>query len=169
MIKFDWVAPYGIGDYSDFIFKLEKRFESLENFDVNVKITFSEKLDGIYHVKNSREYCSEFKMPRYASESGYVNNLEINMSRKQGQWFETNYKNDDNYIFRVRSETKDGKIDRAMYGKIDGPVKVNIVGINTAIIIMKVYLNPDYTRNLEFDPKCNLFGHLSDLEQVREP
>ncbi len=30
-------------------------------------------------------------------------------------------------------------------------------------------LNPDYTRNLEFDPKRNLFDNLSDLEQVTEP
>jgi len=31
------------------------------------------------------------------------------------------------------------------------------------------WLNPDHTKNMEFDPKANLFSPLPRKEQVRDP
>ncbi len=39
----------------------------------------------------------------------------------------------------------------------------------TAIIRFTYYLNPDGTRNVEFDPAKNLFRNLPWIEGVRKP
>ena len=55
-----------------------------------------------------------------------------------------------------------------MYGKIRNDIEFaprsKIVKIK-----MHYYLNPDYTRNLEFDPKRNLFTNLPKFEKVGQP
>lgn len=53
-----------------------------------------------------------------------------------------------------------------MYGKILGHIGLTAIFSETAEIYFKYYLNPDYTRNLEFDPKQNLFKNLPDRERV---
>ena len=55
-----------------------------------------------------------------------------------------------------------------MYGKIRGPIQFE-PRIDPTKVYFKYYVNPDYTRNLEFDPNHNLFGNLPDLERVTEP
>ena len=64
------------------------------------------------------------------------------------------------YLFRVRTvEDHDGNIVSARYGKIYGD-----------FMQFSYYLNPTPNdRNIEFDPKQNLLGGLSALEQVRVP
>jgi hypothetical protein len=73
-----------------------------------------------------------------------------------------------NYIFRVRSENENGTLKRAMYGKILGDIRFGPVGENGGFE-MHYYLNPDYTQNLEFDPKRNLFVNLPEGEGVGLP
>lgn len=70
---------------------------------------------------------------------------------------ESDSKVDNNYIFRVRSEVKDGKLIKAMYGKIQGDIGFfpSNKPKNTARLEFKYFLNPDYTRNLEYGK--NLF------------
>ncbi len=55
---------------------------------------------------------------------------------------------------------------RAMYGKIQGDIIFDPRGSKTTGIVFKYYLNPDFTTNLEFDPKRNLFENLKDRERV---
>jgi hypothetical protein len=166
--KFDWVAPYGDGIYSDFIFHLKRRFVSWEDQDCTLTITFFNKFDGIKLIEEDLQYGSVFKLPRYAPESGYQQKLEFYIKAKNGK-FESNVKRTDNYVFRLRSEEEDGKVLKAMYGKVRGSLDFSAINSKTAKIFFKYYLNPDHTRNLEFDPTRNLFGNLPMREQVREP
>jgi hypothetical protein len=75
-----------------------------------------------------------------------------------------------NLFLRIRTEKDDeGRIVKAMYGKISGPIGFGGVAAKKGTLSLTYYLNPDSTRNLEFDPERNLFKGLSSREQVREP
>ena len=166
LMKFDWVVPYGQGVNPDFIFKLEKTFKNRNDFYARIVLTFSNKYDGIQIIKEDLGLGSEFKLPYKAPNEGYKNEIVISKSSSPSEYINISYENNDNYVFRVRSEVKDGKLIRAMYGKILGPIRIDPIFSNTTNILFKYYLNPDYSRNLEFDPERNLFGSLPLLEQV---
>lgn len=166
--RFDWVSPYGGGMHSDFIFNLKRRFVAWDDQDCVLTVTFSNKNDGIQLIEEDLQYGNIFKLPRCAPESGYREKLEFYIKAANGKW-ESNVKETDNYIFRIRSKEEAGRVTQAMYGKIQGPLEFSTPDSKTALIVMKYYLNPDHTRNLEFDPKRNLFGNLPLREQVREP
>jgi hypothetical protein len=91
-----------------------------------------------------------FKLPRYAPEDGYHSKLVRTYIQKGQGGPKISTEEDNNYIFRVRSEEKDGKLVRAMYGKISGDIGFGIQHHKTASILFKYFLNPDYTRNLEY-------------------
>jgi len=162
LIEFDWVSPYGKGNHADFICKLISTYNSEVDFNTTLNITFPNKFDGIQLVKEDRIMGSEFKLPRMAPETGYQNVLIRSRSRVPGKPGENDQRDDNNYIFRIRSEEKNGKLVRAMYGKIQGDIYIH----PPTSIYFKYYLNPDYTRNLEFGPNKNLFKGLSSLEDV---
>ncbi len=169
LIHYDWVSPYGNGDTADLILKLKREYIDRRNYDASVTITFSDKYDGIQLFKEEQLYGSDFILPREAPQEGYKGKLVISKSRseakKQGSL--RSFKQDDNYIFRVRSKIDESGNIKAMYGKIIGPIKLgNLSFRDTASISFKYYLNADYTKNLEFDPEQNLFGSLTPLEQV---
>lgn len=173
LAAYDWVIPYGLGTHADLIFNLQRLSTvSRKNYDATLTITFSNKEDGIQFVRENLQYGSQFKLPRYAPENGYESKLVLHEEYAPEGPVKLNFAfraEDLNYIFRVRSIEKDGKIDRSMYGKTRGYISFTAMGSNTAKIFLTYYLNPDYTRNLEFDPKRNLFGTLPDLERVTEP
>ena len=169
--KADWVIPYGLGTQADFIFKVEQSFENMDNYDATMFLTFSNPLDGIQVVKDDGggdfNAGSQYRLPRTAPDTGYLPKLQRRISwGSSGR--HSDMEDDNNYIFRIRSEVdKNGKLKRAMYGKIRGELRY-AVG-EGGWITMHYYLNPDYTRNLELDPKRNLFIKLSDIENVRQP
>jgi len=165
LMECDWVAPYGNGRHIDFIFKLQKTFKSRDDFDSTLIVTFPNKFDGIQVVKENLKGGSTFKLPRYAPEGGYQKKITHNKTGKGLGAPTDDYKEDNNYIFRVRSEERDGKLIRAMYGKINGEIRFDPMNSKTAYIIFKYFLNPDYTRNLEYGE--NLFKNLQSTEQVR--
>lgn len=168
LTRFDWVPPYGAGVHADFIFKLEKRVKDRKDFEATLEVTFPNPEDGILLVKEDRQYGSEFKLPRLAPDVSYNNTLRLAESRNPGERIARNFEFNEehnNYIFRIRSEKKNEKID-AIYGKIHGPFSFDPIFSKTATITIKYYLNPDYTRNLEYDPNRNLFGPLPSLQQV---
>jgi hypothetical protein len=80
------------------------------------------------------------------------------------------------YYFQVRTILDDsGNVIKARYGKMYGDTPYSIMqgpkffdakGQKTAKLKISYYLNPDGTRNLEFDPKKNLFR---DLEYHQRP
>lgn len=169
LIKYDWVVPYGTGTVADFVFGLEKRYINSDKFSAKLTIEFSNTYDGMLLHSERTEQGSEFVLPRLAPLQGYENKLSLEIIKEPGEVLTTinNYdSHDKNYVFRVRSEERKGALGKSMYGKIIGPITFDPKFSETAKIHFKYYLNPDYTRNLEFDPKRNLFGELPPLEQV---
>jgi hypothetical protein len=53
-----------------------------------------------------------------------------------------------------------------MYGKILGDIQFYPINSNSAKIIFKYYLTPDYTQNIEYDPLQNLFLNLRDRRSL---
>jgi len=167
LIEYDWMPPYGTGTHADFIFNLKRNFVDDKNFDCSLKIKFN-KNDGIQEVKddhsivvvNEYSHHSELKLVRNAPEAGYLNELSLPF-----RYVKDPVEMKSNYVFRVRSKEASGKLV-GMYGKIHGDIMFDPRGSKTASINFKYYLNPDYTTNLEFDPKRNLFTDLKSFEQV---
>jgi hypothetical protein len=85
----------------------------------------------------------------------------------EGKPMKNDMREDQNYFFRVRTVLDEqGRIKSALYGKISGDIKF---GVNR-VIRFNYYLNPtSLDRNLEFDPKRNLFTRLRSLEEINEP
>ena len=126
------------------------------DFDTQLELTFPNKFDGIQLVKEDRTVGSALKLPRMAPETGYQNKIMRFRRRVPGTPGEDDQKEDSNYIFRIRSEEKNGKLVRAMYGKIHGDIYFD----PSRPILFKYYLNPDYTRTLNLIPKKNLFKNI---------
>jgi len=166
LIEYDWVSPYGKGKHADFIFRLEGKYNNEYEFDNTLTLTFANKFDGIQLVTEDLKFGSQFKLPRFAPETGYQNILTRYESRTPGQPYKSDSKEDNNYIFRIRSEEKNGKLLRAMYGKFQGDINFGVDRTRKVSITFTPYLNPDYSRNLEFDPKQNLYKDLKSFEHV---
>lgn len=174
LVKGDWLSPYGKGEAADFIFRVdcqygEKLKDGVPAFEAMLTLTFSNDGDGIQEFIDSPLTGSVFHLPRYAPEDGYANNWSLRAFESERKCSPM-AREDMNYIFRVRTKKdKTGKISSALYGKIRGPIRYG-VPVNGAKMSMKYYLNPTPNdRNLEFDPKQNLFKNLSSLEKVSEP
>lgn len=167
LIQYDWVKPYGKGKVADFNCTLHVRNNGPTDAEYNVKITFPGQFNGIQSLEEDLRHGSEFRLPRFAPTDGYHKNLEVFIEFKPeggGKW---SYKKNMNYMFRIRSEVEKGKLKKAMYGKIFGDINIGTTMDGASYLKFKYYLNPDYTRNLEFDLKRNLFMNLPDREQVR--
>jgi len=170
--KSDWVIPHGQGTQADFIFKIDRRVASYDDFDASMVLTFSNKLDGIQVFKDDGggifNTGSQFRLPRIAPLDGYQNTLKKTRSTSSPGFY-SHSGEDINYLFRVRSEVdENGNLVKAMYGKIKGKIEFEPRRSKTAKIYLYYYLNPDYTRNLEFDPKRNL-SIVSGDERVEQP
>ena len=101
LIKFDWLPPYGKGVTADFIVKFESRFASMRDFDGKLTITFSNKFDGIQLHRENREYGSDFKLPRFAPETGYEEKFVKVIKGEAGKPINLGLADDNNYFFRV--------------------------------------------------------------------
>jgi hypothetical protein len=170
LIKFDWVVPYGLGTVADLIIHVKRSWDGRDNYESTMTMTFSNKYDGIQPFKLDQGgdfgVGSEFRLPRYAPESGYQNKL---VTRKDSNAVDANayITKDTFHFFRVRSEVdKNGKLKRAMYGKMQGRLRVDPRGGGVGKMELFYWLNPDYTRNLEFDIDGNLFSPLPTGESV---
>lgn len=175
LMKADWVIPYGQGTQADFIVKVEMIYNNIDDYDATLTMTFPNPYDGIQLYKEDPggifDVGSWYRLPRNAPSDGYKNTLTIRKATSSRGYYARETE-DENHIFRVRSEVdEDGKLKRAMYGKIRNGFKFHaLAGENhSGSIKMHYYLNPDYTRNLEFDPKRNLFTSLPEMEGVAQP
>ncbi len=167
LVEYDWIAPYGKGKHADLIFKIDKRFANNYDFDTTLTITFLNKFDGIQLFKEDRrKNGSEFKLLRTAPEKGYQHKLVRNIRSSSDKRIENDCSDDDNYFFRIRSKVLNGKLVQAMYGKIQGGICPEPRNSKSARILFAYFLNPDYTRNLEYRPGENLFKDLPSTERV---
>ena len=174
----DWVAPYGKGGTSDFLFKFESKPEpevpprEIRPFDVTLTLTFSNDGDGIQSVFVPQRVHTGLRLPRQAPAGGYEPKLTKHQQTERGQVPHIEFRDDQNYFFRVRTK-KDaqGNIVSALYGKIAGDFNQESGGaVARGWLSFAYYLNPEpNSRNMEFDPKQNLFKNLPPLERVTAP
>ncbi|HEY5747339.1 MAG TPA: Ig-like domain-containing protein [Chryseolinea sp.] len=169
LIEADWVAPHGSGKVGDLVVKLTKRVASFNDFDAELVVGFSNKGDGITVMP--ADSGSALRSARYAPESGYSALLSLlkGSSKERGEY---GMKNDGkDYFFRVRAiEGEGGRVVSALYGKIYGGIEYFPISYATAKLRITYYLNPTPNdRNMEFDPKRNLFTDLKPDEQVTAP
>jgi len=167
----DWVAPYGKGSVSDFIFTMAEKIPFVYAnlpYDVTNTLSFRNKGDGIQSVISlPLNQGSALRLPRFAPEGGYEPTLVQELSLNGNKRLNGADGENQNYFFRVRTVLDEkGQIKNALYGKVAGPVICGAQGI----IQFTYYLNPTPNdRNMEFDPKKNLFQNLPPLQQVRTP
>lgn len=159
----DWVAPHGRGKQADFIFTHSANLVAADinaPFDSTFTITFSHPADGI-QSRLAKSGNRLLELPREAPESGYERKLERRvMWAGKGTRLETGTDKDQNYFFRVRSvQDSSGKIISALYGKIYGDFAFDVINSHKGYVQFVYYLNPVLLdRNLEFDPKRNLYS-----------
>lgn len=169
LLEYDWIPPYGQGKHSDILFKATRKWVNEWEFKGSLRIRFPDSFSGIQLVKQDRSFGSKFKLPRFAPNEGYKDQIQKNINAFPGREFDYDYVEDNNYIFRTRSKSNGEKLSSAMYGKLYGDISFGLKGTQTASINFTYYINPDNTRNLEFDPKRNLFTNLKSTESVLLP
>ena len=170
LMKGDWVAPLGKGDVSDFVFKVDGWWVDYRNNESTLTLTFSNVNDGLvlatHDVIDKNPTGSEFILPRYAPESGYINLDKWHLMRTQISGNGSDKRIDEvnvegrGYLFRVRSQTNNfGVVTNAYYGKIQGNFKyAGAAAKGGSWLKFTYYLNPTPNdRNLEFAPKTSLF------------
>lgn len=166
--KGDWVAPYGNGNEADINVELKKRVADKFDFDSSICISFPNRGDGMLEIPRRPFGDSSFKLPRLAPDSGYV------LTNFVASYSSTNYfRPDENmsYFFRIRTQTNlEGNVISALYGKIPFYIGFAVRRYKTGVMLFPYCLNPiPNDRNMEFDPKQNLFKNLRATEQVVEP
>jgi hypothetical protein len=171
LLESDWVAPHGRGKVADFVFSLSRRFETWKDYYAEVKLAFSNDGDGIQTIPVPGESASELKLPRLAPEQGYLPEFATSIGRAPSTLGRDDGKAGRSYFFRVRTVLDEKReIASALYGKIDGDIRVDAINSKTALLVFDYYLNPQsMSRNMEFDPKRNLFGELKGAEKVSNP
>lgn len=169
----DWVTPRGKGITNDFVFQAMRRFVSWEDFDSSVEITFSNKGDGLsaIRVADKPNQGSALRLPHNAPEGGYQAEIKMSIGRAPGAYQQQTAKEDMNYFFRVRTVLDGkGKVVSAQYGKIHGDFRLDPINSKTCAIVFTYYFNPTANdRNVESDPKRNLFENLSGLDRITAP
>jgi hypothetical protein len=164
--KGDWLPPHGHGEQADLEFHYEGHVENNINYDGKLSLRFPGMGNGIQAFEQDRTMHSEFRMPYEAPVDGYARSWAWRNARitekKPGaiSTFIDERFLGRNFIFRVRSVLDpEGKVIRAWYGKIHSPFLLDPRGDNgCGYIQFTYYCNPDETRNLEFDPRRNLFS-----------
>lgn len=171
LVESDWVAPFGHGKTSDFLFKLSKRVASFHDFGAELLLTFSHKGDGIQEMVDSSKGASRLRSAHNAPEEGYDASLAL-LQGNSAERGEYGMKNDGkNFWFRVRTVLDErGQVVSALYGKIYDGIEYFPVESKTAKWRFTYYLNPKPNdRGMECDTKQNLFPRLKDLEKPTAP
>lgn len=192
----DWLAPYGKGMVADIRFRFKNEFKGYEDsvrnlteeiassrrgyaarkeewteekfkrdagkWDAELEISFPQENEGLLEEKRFLAY-SQLKLPHVAPEYGYVSTWRYTSKTYSPPTAR------DNVGFFVRSRVKldaKGNILSANYAKIVG----DIYCAATGVLRFTYYYNPMINdRNLEFDPKRNLFPEDKPGANVRDP
>jgi hypothetical protein len=168
----DWVAPTGKGQITDFIFEVTGYANNVKDYDSTLTVSFANAQDGIQSFVPIR--VCHFRSPRAAPVGGYQDKIALRRARRPGQlspdWIDDAQK-ETNYIFRVRTVLDEkGNVKSALYGKIYGGFGFGGAVTNCFLKIRSYYLNPEpNSRNMEFDPKRNLFRKLDQFHEVSLP
>ncbi|RYY52661.1 MAG: hypothetical protein EOO05_21730 [Chitinophagaceae bacterium] len=187
----------GLGVKTDLFFSVERTGDA-KNGTAKLKISFPRPGDGIIPVKNYpptrlfREAPPDGYLPEFVWEDEWKTFewdaeaplFEKNKRDEEASLFERNKikKREENpppvaFYFRVRTVLDEkGQVVRALYGKITEPLHWGVKSVvwkdstETACLAFGYYLNPDGTRNLEFDPAKNLFRDVTvDNQRPQSP
>ena len=175
--KGDWVSPYGKGSTPDLTFRIKRDYKSWFDFTVIAELGFSQPLGGLVRMKSPDiARNSVFRWERLAPENGYIAQHVIRFVSHHpdtGISSERSFdmaKTDVGYFFRVRTVADGERLSLANYGKIIGDIGVDPRESKTCAISFLYYYNPiPNSRNLEFDPKQNLFPPGLPGANVTEP
>jgi hypothetical protein len=166
----DWVAPYGKGKVADFLLDYKTIVpltDETKAFECSLTLTFSNPGDG-FQTRSVPATRRLLILPRRAPEEGYNGTWSKRFGRpREGADLLPLARADENFFFRVRTVLGvDGRVVGALYGKIYGDIVFDALGH----IRFTYYLNPTVNdRNLEFDPKRNLFPDTLSGANVGEP
>ena len=172
----DWVGPYGKGKVADMVFRGTGEVFGDRNYRGQLTVTFPGQGNGLIPLEVAQPQPSPLRMPYEAPNENYESTRTWRAVRKYNPQTLKNeeYINDSsktlNFFVRVRSEVDtEGKVVKALYGKIHAPFEFGVRRTdNMPVIAFIYYLNPDGTRNIEFDPKRNLLNPAGkDLPEFR--
>ena len=174
----DWVTPYGKGVANDFVFKADRQLANDWTYSGTLSLKFSHPADGLilhrlwYRDDYALRLAAQAPLAGYSNQWAFVVRSYPNPTNGLRYDYRS-FSEDDNYYFRVRSETNAvGEVASAMYGKIYwgihyavGDTNINRVAGNTnpmPWVRFLYFLNPDGTRNTEFDTRSNLCAKPGD-------
>jgi len=165
----DWVAPYGTGKTADVFFQVTRRITNSRDFELVVKLSYPQVGAGIQQVQTITD--SSFMIPREAPRDGYQKEWSKKLGCEKGTFFNTEEDHSAAFAYRVRVVSEpSGEISRALYGVIKGNLRASGYLADKIHVEFTYYLNPTPNdRNMEFDPKKNLFKNLKPLEGVTAP
>jgi hypothetical protein len=170
----DWVAPHGKGKKSDLMFTHTPGLRAADvnsPFDSVFTLTFANLGDGI-QSRLAKQTKRLLELPREAPAEGYEAKLERRISwAGKGTPVQLGVREDQNYFFRVRTVLDpNGKVISALYGKIYGDIHLMAPPASHGMARFTYYLNPtSLDRNLEFNPKRNLFPDTVSGTNITEP
>lgn len=169
----DWVAPFGKGAVTDITFVVSQLFaQSGKQTGSTCLVSFPNPGDGVLRVKDEEViWQSSLVLPREAPLDGYTNEVSRWLTWGSDRGYVGNERDDSGYFMRIRSVMESGRVVRALYGKIRGDFRFSArPERDKPRIALHYYVNPESnSRNIEFDPKRNLFTGLKGMEAVREP
>lgn len=169
----DWVAPHGKGTVADVIITPECEFQEGGSYRWKLTLQGAKEGDGFSPIMAEQESPqSELRFPRTAPTDGYsINPLVVEFKYNKGKSEYITPAGATNFFFRVRTKLdEDKQVKQALYGKLIGPIEAQFHYVKTGKLNFTYYLNPtSLDRNMEFDPKKNLFGKLPSMEQVQKP
>ena len=121
-------------------------------WDGVLEVAFPREKEGIVKVEDAFNLHSVLRMPHQAPEDGYAERLSYSVHHADPP---SNPRDDIGYFLRTRVVLdRQGNIESANYAKIYGEIDFRAIGA----ISFTYYYNPVANdRNLEFDPKQNLF------------
>jgi len=150
LIKQDWLIPYGKGITADFLLKITKDVREKFDYTIDFELNFLSELDGIQSFDTKANGGSELKSDHLAPSEGYNNNFKNRRERTSGKVLISPFIEGRNYYFRTRC---DDDLESCLYGKVYGDIDFSSKSVRFIY-----YLNPTPgDRNVEFDPKKNLF------------
>jgi hypothetical protein len=170
LLKSDWVKPYGHGETSDFLFEARRWSNGPDNVNGWLRLKFLNPGDGLATVKLFWRNDYGLKLAAIAPPNGYRSQWWWSVGSADGPpgkaWIpETNMDQDANYYLRVRTRTGiNGEWERGLYGKIYRGISLGLWTYRTNVTIdFLYYLNPDGTRNTEWDVRSNLCPNPGDV------
>ena len=157
----DWIAPYGKGIVGDIFFTYTAKPDAWV-----FKMECTNAWDGFF--RRPADKWSGFYSGYEAPTNGYQPVVIQTIDETKRPTFDDHVRDGELLVFRMRTAVNgQGKLVDARYGKIYGEIQFGTGRL--PYIRFKYYYNSAGTRNLEFDPKSNLFTNLPSLNRVYQP